>query len=360
MKRFLLWTMIILCVFLALYNVLSEIGRAEEKKTGWVTMPSLQTRFETVSIGENRGKGNIIGIQPNMTAASYSTQFNFMVTLRLFLQQLQRDNLISNKTVIVFPEHIGTWLLAMHEKDRIYSDSSMNDALNTMIRSNLFHYADYYFSTPSDLDKKKHALFMMKSKDMAEAYQQTFSELSKHYEVTIVAGSIILPNPSLDDAGNLVTKKGSLFNISAVFGPDGKIIDPLIFKNNVPEREKQYVSPIKRQAPVFTTSLGNLSVLLGKDASDSLAYTPLKNKARFLVIPSLSESDSIHHAAGWVKCGAAKKAIAAGFEQGMHIFFSGNIWDQKMEGRAFVFHRDSLTVVPPSSRKGRIIISWIQ
>ena len=209
MKKILIWSAIILGSALVIYNIWAYAYRATEKKSGWVNYPRAgRMRFREYSVGKDSGKGNIIAIQPYVTPKNYSTGFNFLVTLRLYMEQIRRDSLIKKNTVVVFPEHIGTPLFACNEKESIYTKSTMKSALNTMVYSNFFTWAPLYISTDSVDKKMVHSILSMKSVRMAELYNECFSALAKEFNVTIIGGSIVLPEPYINDSAQLKSGKG--------------------------------------------------------------------------------------------------------------------------------------------------------
>ncbi len=118
MKKFFIRIGIIIAVVFTSYFIWSYTGRAKEKETGWSKMPELKPRFEYVEAGVDSGKGNIIGIQPYLTAVNYSTAFNFETSLRFYFDQLKRENKLTDKSIVVLPEYIGTWLVAANEKEK--------------------------------------------------------------------------------------------------------------------------------------------------------------------------------------------------------------------------------------------------
>lgn len=72
---------------------------------------------------------------------------------------------------------------------------------------------------------------------MASAYQALFSRLARQHQVTIVAGSIVLPRPEV--AGGAVRAvQGPLQSVCAVFGPDDRAPGEIVRKA-VPARSEQ-------------------------------------------------------------------------------------------------------------------------
>lgn len=385
-KKHLILTVTIIAVTLIAYNIWAELYRAREKKTGWVRDPVMQVRFEEINIGHDSGKGNLVGIQPFLVPQYYSTAINFRVSLLFYLNQLKRDGLLNSGTIVIFPEHIGSGLVALNEKESVYDELDTRSAVINMIRSNIFKFSYRYMRVPDGVDKVGHALFTMKGKHMAEVYQQTFSALAKEFDITIVAGSIILPDPSIDSLGRLRAGKGLLYNVSVVFGKSGAIMPPIV-KNIFPAGfGKGFISAgrLNEETPVFNTSAGKIGVLIAADSWYPDPYSSLDKKADLLAIPSLGGIDSswrrpwlayqgyslprdfdsaelgkISTESIWTKYGMGSRASKAGIHYGMNVFFTGNMWDLHAEGRVLVLQKDSLQVLAPAIERGRIVNLWL-
>jgi hypothetical protein len=386
MKKFFIRIAIIIAVILLAYFIWSFTGRAKEKETGWSKLPEFKARFEYVEVGMDSGKGNIIGIQPHLTATSYSTAFNFEISLRFYFEQLKRENKLTDKSIVVLPEYIGTWLVAANEKESIYKQETIEKAMTTIVRSNLFSFIYGYLKSPAK-DKSKYAIFHLKAEKMAKQYQQVFSTLAKEYKCTIVAGSIALPDASINSNGELQIKQGApIYNTSVVFGNDGAVLPPLIKKIFPTDDEQGFTAPADTaQQPLFSTKAGKMAVLICADSWYPQAYSNLTNKADFVVVPSLGGKDSIWRAAwkgyngfkapvdvdttdynkisegdAWLKYSIPKRAANANIHQGMNVFFSGSLWDMKPEGRVLILQNDSTTVLPASVGKGRMVNLYLQ
>lgn len=385
MKKIFIRIAIIIAVLFSAYFIWSSTGRAKEKETGWSKLPEFKARFEYVEAGMDSGKGNIIGIQPYLTATSYSTAFNFEISLRFYFEQLKRENKLTDKSIVVLPEYIGTWLVAANEKESIYKQETIEKAMTTIVRSNLFSFFYGYLKSPAK-DKSKYAIFHLKAEKMAKQYQQVFSTLAKEYNCTIVAGSIALPDASINSKGDLQIKQGApIYNTSVVFANDGAILPPLIKKIFPIDDEQSFTaSADTAQQPVFTTKAGKMAVLICADSWYPQAYTNLTNKADFIVVPSLGGKDSVWLAKwkgyngykapadvdtsdykkisegdAWLKYSMNKRALQANIHQGMNVFFTGILWDMKPEGRVLMLQNDSTTVLPPAVGKGRIVCLWL-
>ncbi|MBC7903108.1 MAG: hypothetical protein H7Y27_06780 [Gemmatimonadaceae bacterium] len=220
MKRFFIAAGIFVAIVLIIYNLWAELGRAGEKKTGWVEYPKTKYRFREQNIGRDSGRGNIIGIRPSLSALNYSTVFNFQVTVEIYLKQLQNAGKLGQSTIIIFPDKLGDGLFALHEKEKVYARPTVHEAMHSISKTNVFRYLLNYYRHDATNRSLEEVVYRMKAAKMADAYETVFSNLAKQYKVTIVAGSIILPSPVVS-AGHMEVGKGPLRHVSGVFLPDG-------------------------------------------------------------------------------------------------------------------------------------------
>jgi hypothetical protein len=197
---------------------------------------------------------------------------------------------LTPKTVVVFPEYIGTWLVVEGQKSSIYQASTVEEAMKTYMTSNLFSYLRDWFTTPDDTgDKLSHSIFSSQGYRMAASYREVFGVLSRKYGVTIIAGSILLPNPEVID-DRLKIKMGPLYNISAIFNPDGSIRPFLVRKCFPVADEKTFVvaaSPEK--LPVFDLPCGTTAVQICADSWFPETYSGLQNRSpRIITVPAFT------------------------------------------------------------------------
>lgn len=373
-----------LLVIFLLGFIWSRSGRVGEGAIA----PNEQVSIVTASFGHpESADGNIIGIQPYLTAINYANEASFYQQLLPYLAEAKGKGYISSHTIVVFPEYIGSWLVAANEKTRVYNpDLTITDALTLQVSSNLFRFIPAYLKS-SSADKTKEALFRMKQTEIAGIYQSVFSRLAKEFGITIVAGSAVLADPSVSDAGGIIIGNGKLFNTAAVFGTDGKVLSPLIKKIFPISDEQGFTCAADtNQSPVFNTPAGRLAVLVCADSWFPAAYQNLAGQADVIAIPSLGGVDSIwtaswngyngfpapadvdtladyHHITegdAWAKYAMARRAPAAGIHNGMNVFFSGRLWDMQPEGRVLTLENDSLHISSAAIREGRITNLWFK
>jgi predicted amidohydrolase len=178
--------------------------------------------------------------------------------------------------------------------------------------------------------------------------------------VTVVAGSILLPDPSVRD-GVVVAGRGPVQNVSAVFGPDGRA-HPALARKAFPTRDElPFVSGAPLESlPVFETPAGRLGVLVCADSWQPAAYARLQAQAVALVaVPSAilnaglwdkpwggydgaaapSDVDArdvgaLTEGQAWRKYAMGGRLREAGGAFGMNVFLRGSFWDTGSDGHS--------------------------
>ena len=164
--------------------------------------------LDASSFGEDTGSGNLLGIQTHMVPADYASEERFRRKLEGYLAAAHDEGFLGPKTIVVFPEYLGVWLVAAGEKESVYSAPTINAATKVVVASNLLSFLRWlpFARAPKRADC---AVFKMKARSMAAIYHRVFSQLAKEHRVTIVAGSIFLPDPQIAD-GVLLASSGPL------------------------------------------------------------------------------------------------------------------------------------------------------
>jgi hypothetical protein len=309
-----------------------------------------------VNDGEPADKGNLLGIQPELFASDYSSVKRLHRKLAAYLQQARDDGLINAKTIVVLPEHVGTWLFAVDEKSQFYQSTTIEEAMNWLAFSNPLLFLDAMFHARGE-NRMDDIHLRMKSRSMARDYQTVFGGLAREFGVTLVAGSIVLPNPEVQD-GELKVGTGALYNSSVVFGRDGLPIGQ-------PQRQlfpswyqRGYIRSGKDAAlNVLDTPAGRLGILIGTDSWYPQNYTRLnEGGAELIAVPAFVAGNG-----SWSQPwrGGKHQALAAELDlgpqpltegqawqrlalaptsnarAGISVFMRGQFWDQGSAGHSF-------------------------
>ncbi|RXK58545.1 hypothetical protein ESA94_18100 [Lacibacter luteus] len=334
MKKIFIRITILLAVLLAGYFIWSLTGRATEKESGWSKNPEFKARFAYVEYGADSSKGNLIGIQPYLTAVNYSTAYNLETSLRFYFEQLKREGKLNSKSVVVLPEHIGTWLVLANEKESVYKASSVEEAFKHIKTASLFSYLNGWFKSPVQ-DKNSYAVFHLKASKMATQYKQLFAALAKEYKCRIAAGSLLLPDAVVDASNSIQPKPGTaLYNTFFVFDTSGAIVQPVT---------KQ---PLNNSDIRSFTATGNL--LFVAAAKQTVSFGEVKAADRYTTTDS-AQTYPLH-----------KGYLASEIQEGIALTFNGNMFDKQLNGRLQLIQNNAVTVLSPANGKGRIVCLWLQ
>jgi len=335
-----------------------------------------------VDQGTPADQGNLLGIQPELFPTDYQSSERLHRKLAAYLQAARDQGFLSDKTVVVLPEHIGTWLMISGEKDELYQAGTLKEAMNWLAVSNPLAFIRALISARGD-NRLDDAYLRMKADAMARDYQALFGGLAKEFGVTLVAGSIVLPEPSVSE-GELKAGPGALYNSSVVFGRDGR---PL----GQPQRQQHPVfdqhDVLGAERPgsphVLDTPAGRLGVLIGSDSWYPLYYRQLNEQgAQLIAVPAfvlgrdtwdkpwggykgLSTPSEVSLKPGEVSEGQAWHRLTltsrlpiSQAKGGVSVFLRGQFWDNGSAGQSFVSH-DGQHFPDGEARGARLLNLWL-
>ncbi|MBM9502419.1 carbon-nitrogen hydrolase [Leptospira sp. 201903071] len=366
-----------LIFLLGFYTIWSNIGRTP-------SLQPIQTRVErTLGDGANLNRGNLLGIQPWMSAEDYASADRFREKIESYFLLAQKRGFLNPKTIVVLPEYLGTWLVVAGEKESVFRAGRLKEAMENLVLSNFFSFVWNWIRAEGE-DGVSDAVFRMKSKDMLVAYQNTFSGLSKKYSVTIVAGSILLPEPFVEE-GFLRIGDGALQNGSFVFLPDGRVAENSSLKIYPVEDEKPFVraSSVKNLRTVSTPA-GKLGILVCADSWYPEVYeTFRKQNVNLVVVPSFvapngamdeiwkgyngsenppdiqrGDIGRIREGEAWLKYALAGRMSSSGAAFGMNVFLRGDLWDLGSDGET-IFVKGSTSMTHSRIYGASIVNLWL-
>ncbi|EJP16346.1 MULTISPECIES: nitrilase-related carbon-nitrogen hydrolase [Leptospira] len=354
-----------LFLILILYGIWSYMDRSS-----WEQTPdSRLKRIE--SFGKNLKKGNLLGIQPWMYPIDYSNEINFSKKIQSYLEEASKNGYINPKTIVVFPEYLGTWLVVAGEKTSVVKSDKLEDSMRTLILSNPVSFIFNFFKAQGK-DKIRDALFRMKAEKMLSIYSNTFSGMAKKWGVTIVAGSILLPEPYILE-GKIQIRNGALKNVSYVFLPDGRVAENSPEKIYPIEDEKPFVAASTlKNLKIIQSPMGKIGVLVCADSWYPEVYEIFKKQnVNFVVVPSyvapdgamsevwkgyngsknptdirLEDVHRISEGEAWLKYALAGRILKSGATHGMNVFLRGSLWDLGSDGEIILVHRSMVRTFP--------------
>jgi hypothetical protein len=344
----------------------------------------IHLRIEDVAeYGTDAQRGNLVGVQPFMLPDDYRSADTFRTKLDGYLNVAARRGWLGDRTVIVFPEYVGTWLVAAGEKPRVVQASTIAAAMQALVLSHPLRFVRALPSARAE-DAVKYSLFRLKAPVMAGIYHAVFSGLAREYGVTIVAGSIVLPSPGIS-GGDLVIGDGELYNVSAVYRPDGSPHEDLVRKVFPIRDELPFITPaFAVDMPVFETPAGRLGVLICADSWYPSPYEAIvAQEADFVAVPSYLSPDGvwaqpwrgydgapapddvdardvgmIAEGEAWLKYALAGRLASAGIDHGINVFLRGDLWDLGSDGHTVVV-RERAVVEARHVAGAAIVNSWL-
>ncbi|HFX1192845.1 TPA: helix-turn-helix domain-containing protein [Pseudomonas aeruginosa] len=272
-------------IFLILITLFAAYaGWAERRPVGHY-LSDLRSQVSVVQ-GQPGERGNLLAVQPELFTPDYQSAERLQLKFHAYLENARRQGLLNERTVVVFPEHVGTWLVASGEKPEVYAAADWPTAMDWMAASNPLKVARGWITARGD-QRLTDTLFRMKAVDMAHDYQTLFGGLAHDFKVTVVAGSIVLPDPEVED-GELRPGTGQLYNVSLTFGPDGRPLGQPQRKVFPTRHELSYLNNGRgERLQVLDTPAGRLGVLIGTDSWYPDTYATLvEQRVELLAIPA--------------------------------------------------------------------------
>ncbi len=327
---------------------------------GEVRLALKQLRLLTTDAREEAKMGRgpaLVGVSPVMTPRDYATRAAFHTKIAGYLKAARQAGLMPAGSIVVWPEHLGTWLVVMDAPGIVTRAPGMGLAMTALAlaRPRALWQA---FGRSREADRLAAALFRSRGAAMAEAYQDVFGDLARRFGVIIVAGSIVLENPAVVD-GRLITRPGPLYNTSVVFHADGRP-DPALVRKiyPIPSEQPFTTAADVMDLPVFPTPAGRLGVLICADSWYPQTFARLtEQNVEIVAVPSFLQPDGVWDApwkgyvtrwpadadpaaAGrltegeaWLTYGLAGRLEGGSARVGINVFLKGDLWGLGSDGR---------------------------
>jgi predicted amidohydrolase len=168
--------------------------------------------------------------------------------------------------LVVFPEHIGTFLAIAGHGDLLDAGDDVASLLRRVVLRHPLRIATALLR--HRVRSVSAAVLLAESDKMHRIYRGVFRDAARRLQATVVAGSIVLPeNAAGADADALVIRDARLFNLSYTFTPDGRCVNVTRKVHLVPTIEDAL--PLSRGdadalAPI-ATPCGRVGVLICYD-----------------------------------------------------------------------------------------------
>ncbi|MBD8496040.1 nitrilase-related carbon-nitrogen hydrolase [Pseudomonas syringae] len=338
-------------------------------------------RIELVaSDGVPAGRGNLLGIEARLYPTDYQDLNRLHRKLAAWLQQARDQGLLNDKTLVVLPEHIGTWLYAAGEKNQFYQADTVGQAMQWLAWSNPVQFVRAMAQAEGQ-PLLADAYLRMKASRMAHDYQQVFGGLAREFGVTLVAGSVVLPDPRIED-GQLHIGSGPLYNASVVFAADGRPLGQPQRQMAPDNHQRRYIKAADpADLHVFDTPAGRLGVLIGSDSLHADYYARLNDQAvQLIAVPAFLPNrqrwnqpwrdrrgvdlpaGSLTEAQAWQHLTLTGQAPRSTARAGISVFMQGQFWDQSSAGESFNHGHQAVPAAPPGEPPAggaRMINLWL-
>ncbi len=368
-------------LFIALVAAAAGYGLWTQKRDVGHYLSDLRIQV-AINDGVNQERGNLLGVEPELSPRDYQSLDLVHLKLAAYLNSAREAGLLNDKTIVVLPEHIGTWLVFRGEKNELYQAASLNDAMRWLALSNPLDFANAWLRADGE-SRANDAHLRMKADSMARDYQALFGGLAKEFGVTLVAGSIALPEPRVEN-GALLPGKGPLYNISVVFSRDGTLMGTPQPQLLPTYEEQSYIQPSPdHELNVINTPAGRLGILLGSDSWYPENYRILNDKgAQLIAVPafiigkdawhspwggykSVSTPSEISLKPGEVSEGEAWHRLtlissvpSSNAQAGITVFHRGKFWDKRSVGHGFI-SRNGQTSPDIPGTGARLLNLWL-
>lgn len=329
------------------------------------------------------GPRALIAIEPALTPADYRSAAALEAAMARYLDMAQGAGALDGAAVAVFPEHAGTWLVAAQAQAGVYHAQTVEGAMTGLALTRPVRTLAA-LARSGEADRVAAALFRSRAPAMARDYQQVFSSLARRYGVTLVAGSIVLPDPRVEGGAITVNATGPLYNVSAVFAPDGSVHETLVRKlYPIPSEAGFTASAPASPQPVFDTPAGALGVLICADSWHGDVYDGLARAPDLIAVPAYlqpagvwdapwggyvtpwpddaprEDAGTLTEGEAWIAHSLPRRLTAAGAQAGMTAFARGSLWDMGADGQALAATRDGVRLGPRTD-DGAVVVLWLE
>ncbi|XDD42622.1 hydrolase, carbon-nitrogen family protein [Leptospira sp. WS60.C2] len=276
--------------------------------------------------GTDRKYGNLVGIQLVLKPEDYVREEWWKERIEETLMKGRTAGIFDRKTIVIFPEHLGSGLVFLNEKSRFLNADTLEEALRTK--------GENY---------SLRELILSKSELMAEVYVRVFSGLAKEYKVPILGGTILLPNPKIVKGSLVLDPTGPLYNVAIPFSADGKLMEPLVKKSVLSEEElKLYNAGEQNQDRIWIVPGWKVAILIGQEVFDASLYARLTGKAidglisPAAVFPEMKWSGvEITDTNVWKNEGMQKYIKTTRAQDLVQVFLSGHLFEHHWNGKTF-------------------------
>ncbi|WP_207711386.1 nitrilase-related carbon-nitrogen hydrolase [Sulfobacillus harzensis] len=179
---------------------------------------------------------DLFSVQPLMKPEDYLSREAFYHKIDRYFQAASRERTADRPAVIVFPEDLATFLLLEGHADILSSVKTVDEAFTVlgkrMLPRILWTMVQY------GTIRSKRAFFANGAAKVWHIWHGTMSRLAHDYQMTVVAGSALIPESRwMYDTNSYMPRSAKIYNLSFTVGPDGHVLSRTKKVNLVPTQE---------------------------------------------------------------------------------------------------------------------------
>jgi len=284
---------------------------------------------------------SIACVQAGVTLPDFYTEESFRGLTRRLMQDAAASMPAGVPRLVVFPEDYASGCLFVGEEEAVAGSSSLRGAVANLVRR---HFAGVMGQRLRHRVGWVRALALHRAADAARLYFDTFSSLAREYGAYVLGGSVLLPE--LDTADGRLDPKGSdVYNVSYLFGPDGKVVGSQrkAFLIELEGAEGLDLCPGRvEDLQVFDTELGRIAVAVCFDAFQEPVVQRFKEMdVDIFLQPSANPGPwNDWQQEDWLR-GTWKAVVEEGIAvYGVNPMLVGHLLDVEFEGQSSIVCRD--------------------
>ena len=184
----------------------------------------------------------LVAVQSFMRVDDYHDGHAFCAKIAALTERVsaarERDSsgAFRHPALVVFPEHIGTFLSIAGYADLLRAGDDVEALLRRLVLRRPLRLASTMLACRTLSPAA--AVLLGESAKMHRIYRGAFRDTARRLAATVVAGSIVLPeNAAGIDAEELRPRNNRLFNLSYTFAPDGRCVNVTKKVHLVPTQE---------------------------------------------------------------------------------------------------------------------------
>lgn len=313
-------------------------------------------------------KIELFAVQMHISVADYATPGAFVTKVSSLFDRMEgmraRDGRgrFRYPALAVFPEDVGTFLFACQYFRLIQRAATLEEAIRRIVWWRLPKVA---WLRARHRASAMRAMFLLSARHSYELYHQTFSCLAHRHGMSVVAGSLLVPENLYGATATfrMSPARTGVYSLSVTFGPRGEVVH-LARKVNIFKGFEDVLGlssgPLDEQRPfeVYGTRVGNMISGDGFAVGRDPGFVPIGERlidqgAEILVQPSATTSPwsaTVHDTPDeramprseiWFKNGLmALMRSRPEVRYGINPMLNGTFLDRKFEGQSTILGRD--------------------